>query len=176
MRKIQIGVIGYGYWGPNIVRNFFQNENTEIRYVADLDTKRMEALKKIYPQIKSTSNYKDILNDTEIDAIAIVTPLASHFMLAKEALEANKHVFIEKPMAETSIQCQELLDIAEKRKKIVMVGHIFIYSSQVKKIKELLDKNEIGRIYYFDSIRTNLGPYRTDTNVIWDLATHDIAI
>lgn len=175
-KKLCIGVIGYGYWGPNIVRNFIQNKYTTVKYVSDLDLKRGEAVKDLYPDVTFTNDYKEILLDDEIDAVAIITPLTTHFAIAKEALEANKHVFLEKPMAGTSVQCQELVALAERRQKVLMVGHIFVYASPVQKIKEILDKKELGDIYYFESIRTNLGPYRADTSVVWDLASHDLAI
>lgn len=173
---INLAVVGYGYWGPNLVRNFSENENISLKYVCDLNKKRLEIVKKKYPSLKITSNYKRILNDKTIDAVAVATPTSTHFPLAKLALLSGKHIWIEKPFTENEAQAKELIHLAKTKKKIIFVDHIFLYTEAVQKIKEMIAKRKIGSIYYFDSTRINLGLFQPDTNVIWDLAPHDISI
>jgi len=176
MKKINVAVVGLGYWGPNLVRNFLKIPDVRVVAVCDLFEKNLNKISTTFPLIKATKNYKYIINDKTIDLIAIATPLKTHFLLAKNALLANKHVFIEKPMTETSKQGEELIRIAENNKKLIMVGHTFVYTEAVRKIKQIIGKRKLGKIYYYDSTRINLGLIQPDTNVIWDLAVHDLSI
>jgi len=173
---IKIGVIGCGYWGPNLIRNFSQLEEVEVTHICDLDEAKLNRIKKNYPVVKATKNYSDILKDEEITGVCIATPLETHYGIAKEALFNGKGVLVEKPFTKNSDEAKELINIADKNKLVLMVDHTFIYTGAVRKIKELIEKGELGRLYYFDSERINLGLIRKDANVIWDLATHDIAI
>jgi len=173
---IKTGIIGYGYWGPNILRNFNANDELDVRYVCDFAQDRLDLLKKSFPGITGTKNPDDILNNPDIDLVAIITPVFTHFDLAKKALENGKHVFVEKPFTSTSRQAMELIEIAEKKKRLIMIDHTFLFTGSVKKMKELIDNNSIGNLYYYDSVRVNLGLFQHDVDVIWDLAAHDISI
>ncbi len=174
---MNIAVIGYGYWGPNLVRNFSWLENTDVKYVCDLDVNRLNKVKNMFPNVKiTTSDYHEILDDPDIDAIAVSTPVNTHFSIAKAALEAGKHVLIEKPMTDDVKKAQELVKLAQEKNLIIMVDHTFLYTGAVRKIKELVDTGQIGEIYYFDSVRVNLGLFQNDVNVVWDLAPHDLSI
>ena len=173
---IKIGIVGYGYWGPNLVRNFSECGDSEVRWVTDLSDDRLATVRSRYPAIRTTTQYKELLTDPELDAVAIATPVATHFELALQALQAGKHVFLEKPLTETSDQARQLIEEAEKRNLTLMVDHTFIFTGAVRKIKELIDDDGIGDIYYYDSTRVNLGLVQTDVSVIWDLAVHDLAI
>jgi predicted dehydrogenase len=175
-KKLSIGVIGCGYWGPNLIRNFNSAGDSTVKIVCDKSEQRLDHIKSLYPAVQTTTDAEAVFNDPGIDAVAIATPVHSHFMLAKESLLSGKHVFIEKPMASSVAQCRELNRLAEENGLTLMVGHTFIYSDPVRKIKELLDSGEIGKIYYFSSQRLNLGLYQNDINVAWDLAAHDISI
>ncbi len=172
---IRLGVIGYGYWGPNLVRNFMRDD-TQVMHVSDLREDRLAAVGKIYPGIRTNQDYRPMLADPDVDLVAVATPVRSHFDLGMEVLKAGKHLFIEKPMAETAEQARRLLAEADARGLSVFVDHTFIYTSAVKKIRKLIDAGEIGDLYYYDSIRVNLGLFQHDVDVIWDLAVHDIAI
>lgn len=174
--KVRIGVIGYGYWGPNLVRNFVETPGANVIYVSDLRSDRLKEVQKRYPHIQTTTNYNDVIRDPSIDAIAIATPVSSHFNLALEALKASKHVLVEKPLAENSIQSQQLIDMAEKRGLVLMVDHTFIYTSAVQKIREIIAAGNLGDLLYYDSVRINLGFFQHDINVLWDLAVHDLSI
>lgn len=173
---INTGIIGYGYWGPNIVRNFSSLDGARVMSVCDMDQKSLDRARKAYPHIHLTRDCNDILNSTEIDAVAVITPVSTHFDLAKKALLNGKHVFVEKPFTATVAQAEELINIAEQRKLTIMVDHTFIFTGAVRKIKHLLDSKNLGDLYYYDSIRVNLGLFQTDVNVIWDLAPHDFAV
>ena len=175
-KTIKIGIIGCGYWGPNLVRNFNQLNGVEVSCVCDLDESRLFLIKNKYPHIKTTTNYLEILQDKETEGICIATPLETHYKLAKEALIGNKNVLVEKPFTSNFQEAKELIEIADKNKLALMVDHTFIYTGAIRKIKDLIEKGELGKIYYFDSERINLGLIRSDANVIWDLATHDISI
>lgn len=175
-RKINVGVIGCGYWGPNLIRNFSQLKGSTVRMVADLDKKRLSKMKEIYPAIEMTNDYRHILSDSAIDLVAVATPVRTHFRFASEALLAGKHVFVEKPITATSREAETLIQIAEARKLKLMVGHTFLFTSAVRKIKEVVDSGELGDIYYINAQRLNLGLFQQDINVIWDLAPHDISI
>ncbi|MBU3916652.1 Gfo/Idh/MocA family oxidoreductase, partial [bacterium] len=174
---MNIAVIGYGYWGPNLVRNFSWLENTNVKYVCDLDENRLKKVSNMFPNVKiTTSDYQVVLDDPDVTAIAISTPVNTHFSIAKAALEAGKHVLIEKPMTDNVKKAQELVELAQKKNLIIMVDHTFLYTGAVRKIKELVDTGQIGEIYYFDSVRVNLGLFQNDVNVVWDLAPHDLSI
>jgi predicted dehydrogenase len=173
---INIGVIGYGYWGPNLVRNFAELSKGQVAAVADLDPRKLEVVKKRFPAVKTTTNFQDLLNDPAIDAIAIATPVSTHFELGMAALKAGKHLWLEKPMTETSLQARKLVDEAEKRGLVLLVDHTFIYTGAVRKMGDLIKSGDLGRIYYFDSIRVNLGLFQRDVSVISDLAVHDFSI
>ena len=174
--NVNIAIVGYGYWGPNIVRNFQEIDNASLIACCDTKKEQLDLAKKKYPQIKITSSFKDLLTNPSIEAIIIATPTKTHYTLAKKALLAGKHVWIEKPMTETSEQAIELLAIAQKKKKTIHIGHVFIYTEAIAAIKHTIERGELGDLYYFDSVRINLGLFQHDINVIWDLAPHDISI
>lgn len=176
MNQLSVGVVGCGYWGPNLIRNFYENERVELRYVCDLVPDKLAKIDRRYPTVKTTVNYQDLLNDPSLDAIVIATPVRTHFRLAQQALEAGKHVLVEKPMCMTSAECETLVALADERKRILMVDHTFAYHGAVKRIKDEIDRGELGEILYFDSVRINLGLFQNDVNVIWDLAPHDLSI
>lgn len=173
---IRIGVIGYGYWGPNIVRNFHTHENSEVVMVCDKSSKCAERLHKAHPGIPFTTDVKEILNSPKIDVVAVVTPVWTHYELAKAALENGKHIFVEKPFTASSRQAEELIDLADRKKLKIMVDHTFLFTGAVKKIRQLIDEGQLGDLYYYDSLRVNLGLFQHDVNVIWDLAPHDLSI
>jgi len=173
---INVSVIGVGYWGPNLIRNFVSNPHTHIAKCSDLKEERLKYIRNIYPSLETTTDYKKVINDPGIDLIAICTPVFSHYEIAKAALEAGKHVLIEKPMTSTSQQGEDLLNIAKQKNLRVFVDHTFLFTGAVQKIKELIDTGEVGTLMYFDSVRVNLGLFQHDVNVIWDLAPHDISI
>ncbi len=176
MKDIIIGVIGYGYWGPNMVRNFFSSDNCIVNAVADVRKDRLSGLVKQFPSITALENADDIINDPKINAVVIATPVFTHYTLAKKALENGKHVLIEKPLASTVSESEELIDLARNRDLTLMVDHTFLYTGAVQKMKEIIDTNTIGIPLYFDSSRINLGLFQPDINVLWDLAAHDISI
>jgi len=173
---VRIGVIGYGYWGPNIVRNFFNAQNATVVAVCDLNPKSLERVRKTYPFLQLTTDPADILTSPDIDAVAIVTPISQHFPLAKKALENGKHVFVEKPFTRTSAEAEELILLADTKKLVIMVDHTFLFNAAVRKIRELVDNDTLGDLYYYDSTRVNLGMFQHDANVVWDLAPHDLSI
>jgi predicted dehydrogenase len=173
---INIAVIGFGYWGPNMTRNFNAQTDGNVLYVADFRQNRLDVVNKLYPAIKTTKSAEDAINDPKTDAVVIATPVFTHFELAKKALNAGKHVLLEKPMTATSAEAEELIELAEKKGKVLMVDHTFLYTGAVEKIKELIDGNVIGKLQYIDSTRINLGLFQPDVNVLWDLAPHDISI
>jgi len=175
-QTINVGVIGYGYWGPNIVRNFHNASNAAVVSVCDLNPKSLERVRKSYPSIAVTTDPADILNNPAIDAVAIVTPVSHHFPLAKKALENGKHVFVEKPFTQNSVEARELIEIAARKKLLIMVDHTFLFCGAVRKIRELIDNDTLGTLYYYDSTRVNLGIFQHDANVVWDLAPHDLSI
>jgi len=177
MRSVfEVGVIGCGYWGPNLVRNFNQIKETNVIKVADLDDQRLKHMKSIYPLLETTRDYQDILADRDIDIVAVATPVGTHFRLASEALLAGKHVFIEKPMCRTVEEAEQLITLAAEHRLKLMIGHTFLYTGAVRKMKQIIDSGELGDIYYINSQRLNLGLFQQDINVVWDLAPHDISI
>jgi predicted dehydrogenase len=173
---IGIGVVGYGYWGPNLVRNFAAVEGAQVIAICEMDTTRMALGKRRHPGVVITSEFQDLLKDKRIDAIAIATPVHTHFELALSALKAGKHILVEKPLAQTSEQVRRLIEEAERRKLILMVDHTFLYTPAVQKIRELIVDGTLGDIYYYNGIRASLGLFQSDVNVMWDLAVHDISI
>jgi predicted dehydrogenase len=173
---IRIGVIGYGYWGPNIVRNFHTQDSSEVVLVCDQNSKCIERLKKVHPSMPFTTNANDIIKSTDIDVVAIVTPVWTHYDLAKAALENGKHVFVEKPFTCSVAQAEELIELADHKNLKIMVDHTFLFTGAVKKIRQLVDEGALGDLYYYDSLRVNLGLFQHDVNVIWDLAPHDLSI
>jgi predicted dehydrogenase len=173
---IQIGIIGYGYWGPNLVRNFFNQSNCKIKTVADSRPYRLQLLSQSYPSIKAVQDADEIINDPEIDAVIIATPVFTHFPLAQKALLNGKHVLLEKPMASSVAECETLIELAIQKNLVLMVDHTFLYTGAVEKIKEIIDANTLGNIKYLDSTRINLGLFQADINVLWDLAPHDLSI
>jgi predicted dehydrogenase len=173
---INVGVIGYGYWGPNLVRNFVANPETRVAMVADRDPGRLKALASLYPAIRVTESADELISDEHVDAVVISTPVESHFALALAALQAGKHVLVEKPIASTSEQARRLIDEADRRGLTLMVDHTFVYTAAVRKMHELIRTEAFGPIRYYDSTRVNLGLFQHDVNVLWDLAVHDLSI
>ena len=173
---LNIGIIGYGYWGPNLVRNFSAVPNCRVVMVCDLKNERLQLVKRTYPSIEVTKNVDDIFNNPDIDAVIIATQVFTHYELGKSALTHGKSVLLEKPMTDSVAHAEELMEIADKHNKVLMVDHTFLYNGAVKKIKELVDKKDLGNLNYFDSTRINLGLIQQDINVLWDLAPHDISI
>lgn len=173
---IRAAVIGYGYWGPNIVRNFKSCGAIDLACVCDLSPRQLELVEKAYPGLPTTSDLAGVLADKTIDAVAIITPVASHFELGLAALRAGKHVWIEKPVTASSEEARRLCDEADKQGRVLFVDHTFIYTGAVRKLRELVDAGELGQLVCYDSVRSNLGLYRPDVNVLWDLAVHDVSI
>jgi predicted dehydrogenase len=169
-------VIGCGYWGPNLVRNFAKTAGAQVIAISDLDPKKLAAGTRIFPGIEQTINFRDLLKDRRIDAIAIATPVHTHYEIALAAVRAGKHVLVEKPLARTSVQVQHLIEEAEQQNVVLMVDHTFIYTPAVQKIRELIFDRVLGDIYYYNSTRASLGLFQNDVNVIWDLAVHDVSI
>lgn len=176
MKAINIGVIGCGYWGPNLLRNFAENEGAQLRWICDVDEDRLASMSRRYPMAQTTTDYGALVSDSTLDAVAVVTPVATHFAIARELLRAGKHVLLEKPLAATARETEELIDLAEANGRNLMVDHTFIYTGAVRKMKELVSSGELGDLLYFDSIRINLGLFQRDINVLWDLAPHDLSI
>jgi len=175
-KPIKVGVVGCGYWGPNLVRNFRSLPDCALKMMCDLNEERLQHLKTLYPEVKGETDFKHMLNGVGLDAVVIATTLKSHYAMAKASLLAGKHTFIEKPMAASLEQCQELVDIAQKNGLVLMIGHTFLYSAAVKKIKEIVDWGDLGDIRYISARRLNLGLFQQEINVAWDLASHDISI
>lgn len=173
---IRFGVIGYGYWGPNIVRNIHNINSEKVVAVCDQRQGSLDRVRQAYPGVRVTTDSAELIEAPDIDAVAIITPVWTHFELAKKALENGKHVFIEKPFTSTVAQAEELIEIAERKNLTVMVDHTFLFTGAVRKIKQLIDEGELGRLYYYDSLRVNLGLFQHDVNVLWDLAPHDLSI
>lgn len=173
---LKFGVIGFGYWGPNIVRNLNGINEAEVKMVCDLNPVNISKVKNLYPHIETTKNYEALVTSVDIDVVAIVTPVSSHFKLAKAALENGKHIFIEKPFTSNSKQAEALIQLAQLNNLKIMVDHTFIFTGAVRKIKELMDQKELGAIHYYDSTRVSLGLFQHDVNVVWDLAPHDFSI
>lgn len=174
-KKIRVGIIGYGYWGPKLVRNFHDLADADLVMVSDLRQERLAEIKERYPEVNTTQNYKELING-EIDAVVVATPVHTHFNLAKAALLAGKHVFVEKPITSQSSQAKELISLAEEKGLTLMVGHTFVFNPAVQAVREIVDSGQLGQIYYMDCVRVNLGLLQPDINVMWDLAPHDLSI
>jgi predicted dehydrogenase len=173
---VKVGIIGYGYWGPNLVRNFISQSNCKIVQIADMNADRLVLVKRVYPGIDTTSDIDEILNNPELDAVVIATPVFTHYQLALKALNNGKHVLIEKPMTSSSAEAVKLHQLAQQKGLTLMVDHTFLYTGAVQKMKNLIDSGTIGKPLYFDSTRINLGLFQPDINVLWDLAPHDLSI
>src|SRR2546422_7202055 len=173
---IRTGVIGYGYWGPNIVRNLRSLEGCQLAAVCDQSPAALQRVRQAYPDLAVTRKPYDLLTSPEIDAVAVVTPVSTHFDLAKVALENGKHVFIEKPFTSTTQQAEELIELAERKNLRIMVDHTFLFTGAVRKMRQLIEEGVLGDLYYYDSTRVNLGLFQHDVSVIWDLAPHDLSI
>lgn len=173
---MKAAVIGLGYWGPNLVRNFLGVSDLSGVVGCDKDPKRLENIKRKFPEVEITPDFEEVLRRDDIGIIAVATPVSTHFSLAKAALEAGKHCWVEKPFTVTVAEAETLINLAEKKNLKLMVDHTFIYTGAVRKMKELIDKGVLGDFYYFDSVRINLGLFQHDVNVVWDLAPHDLSI
>jgi predicted dehydrogenase len=173
---VGIGVIGYGYWGPNLVRNFADVAGATVVSVSDLRSDRLDFVRRRHPTVETTTDHRDIVHDPRIDVVVVAAPPSTHFELARQALEANKHVLVEKPFTSTSDEAERLIELAARRRRVLMVDHTFVYSGAVQKIKDLVDGGELGRPYYWDSVRVNLGIFQRDVSVLADLAAHDLSI
>jgi predicted dehydrogenase len=173
---LRLGVLGYGYWGPNIVRNFQGEERCQVVAVCDRSRKALQRVQQAYPDMVTSSDCNEFLRATDIDAVAVVTPVWTHYELAKAALENGKHVFVEKPFTCTAAQAEELIELAERKNLKIMVDHTFLFTGAVKRIRALIDDGTLGDLFYYDSTRVNLGLFQHDVNVIWDLAPHDLSI
>jgi predicted dehydrogenase len=174
--SLRVGVVGCGYWGPNLIRNFRKISNCSVRAICDLNVERLVHLQSLYPEVETLTDFDRFLGMSTLDAVAIATPVNQHHTLAKASLLAGKHTFIEKPMAASSAECEELIEIAKQKRLILMVGHTYLYSAPVKKIVDLVESGDIGEIRYINCRRLNLGLFQKDINVAWDLAPHDISI
>ena len=173
---IRVGVIGYGYWGPNLVRNFSAVEGSQVNMICDMNQQALKKAQRVHPGIKVTTDCNELIKDQNIDVVAIATPVFTHYELAKKVLEEGKNVFVEKPFTYTSAEGEELVELAEKKNLKIMVDHTFLYTGAVRKIKQLIDDRVLGDIFYYDSVRVNLGLFQHDINVVWDLAPHDLSI
>jgi predicted dehydrogenase len=173
---VRVGVIGYGYWGPNVVRNLQSLENCQLVSICDKNPDSLLRAKRVCPGVDLTTDFSELLTSTQIDAIAVVTPVWTHFDLAKAALQNGKHVFVEKPFTSTQQQAEELIELAERSKLKIMVDHTFLFTGAVRKIRQLIDDGTLGALYYYDSTRVNLGLFQHDVNVVWDLAPHDLSV
>jgi predicted dehydrogenase len=173
---VNIGVIGCGYWGPNLIRNYKSLPDCNVRAMCDINPQRLKHLKGLYPDVQGHLDYDEMLRDEGLQAVVIATSVAQHYPMAKKCLESGKHVFIEKPMARSVQECQDLIELARSKDLVLMVGHTFLYSSPVRKIKEIVNAGDLGDIRYISSRRLNLGLFQKDINVAWDLAPHDISI
>ena len=173
---IKVGVIGYGYWGPNVARNFYSCQGVKLTAISDVSEKRLALAKSHYPFIQDFKNAADLVRSKDVDVVAVVTPVFTHFGLARDAINQGKHVFVEKPFTSTKAQAEELIDLAAKKGLKIMVDHTFLFTGAVRKIKQIIDSGELGRLLFFDSVRVNLGLFQHDINVIWDLAPHDLSI
>jgi len=173
---VRVGVIGAGYWGPNIVRNLHEAPGAEAVAVADLSKERLDVISKRFPAVRVTTDYRELVEDPSIDAICVVTPVRTHRKLAEEAFAAGKHVFVEKPLAHTVSDAEAIVRAADRAKKTLMVGHTFVYNPAVVAVKNILESDGIGRVHYIDSQRVNLGLHQFDINVLWDLGPHDVSI
>jgi predicted dehydrogenase len=175
-KPISVAVVGCGYWGPNLVRNYRALTDCRLRFVCDVSEPRLKHMKALYPEVEGIGDFQALLAKPDLDAVAIATSLRFHFQMAKASLLAGKHTFIEKPLAASAAECEELIQIAKEKGLVLMVGHTFLYSAPVRKIKDIIDKGDIGDIRYISARRLNLGLFQKEINVTWDLAPHDLSI
>jgi predicted dehydrogenase len=173
---VGVGIIGYGYWGPNLVRNFAEQPGSTLVAVSDLSVDRLTEVHARYPQVKVTTDCADLISDPQVDAVVIATPVSTHYDLTRRALQAGKHVLVTKPITADSTQAMELIEAAEQRSLVLMVDHTFVYTGAVQTIKQIVESGNLGQVYYYDSVRVNLGLFQKDVNVLWDLAVHDLSI
>lgn len=173
---INVGIIGFGYWGPNLARNFNSSQKAKLKAICDTRASRLALASSLYPFIKAYNSSDDLIHDPEIDLVAVVTPVSTHYELAKKALLNGKHVLVEKPFTANVAQAEELVELAEKKNLKIIVDHTFLFTGAVQKMKELIDNGELGQILFYDSVRVNLGLFQRDVNVVWDLAPHDFSI
>ena len=173
---LRVGVIGCGYWGPNLIRNFTHLKDSEVVVCADLEAARLEHMHSLYPHIETTKDYRTMLSRDDLDAIVVATPPATHHAIGLEALDAGKHLFVEKPLAISTAECASLVSTAQRKGLTLMAGHTFVYTAAVNKIKEVIESGELGDIYYISTTRVNLGIFQENINVVWDLAPHDVSI
>jgi predicted dehydrogenase len=173
---IGVAVLGAGHWGPHLIRNFDNRQRSSVAWVIDRDASRLEEVRSRFPDVKIAEEPSEALDDDAVDAVVVATPTTTHYELAKEALRLGKHVMVEKPLARSSREAQDLTDTAEAAGRVLMVGHVFVYNAAVRRVKEYIDAGMLGRVYYVSMVRTNLGPIRTDVNAAWDLAAHDLSI
>lgn len=175
-RALRIAVVGAGHWGPNLINNFHNGQRSEVAWVVDRDAERLARVAERFPGVRTTDDFAQVEQDDEVDAVVVATPTNTHFEVARRALEAGKHVMVEKPLADTIEKCEALCALAEEHDRVLLVGHIFVYNDAAREVKRYIDAGELGRIYYIAMTRTNLGPVRVDVNAAWDLAAHDIAL
>jgi predicted dehydrogenase len=173
---VNVALVGLGYWGPNLLRALFELGDVEVSYICDLDPERLERYARRYPSARATRDLENVLTDPQVDAVVIATPVFSHFGLASRALSAGKHVFVEKPLASSSAEAGELLELADQMDRVIMCGHTFLYSPAVREVKRILKSGELGEIYFISSSRVNLGLHQRDVSVVWDLGPHDFSI
>jgi predicted dehydrogenase len=173
---IKIGIVGYGYWGPRIVRNFHNIDGCEVSIICDKNNTSLCRAARDFPGVRVTTDPCEVLTSTDVDAVAVVTPVCTHFELAKIALQNGKHVFVEKPFTATASQAEQLIELADRKNLQIMVDHTFLFTGAVRKIRQLIDEEKLGKLYYYDSTRVNLGLFQHDVNVVWDLAPHDLSI
>jgi predicted dehydrogenase len=175
-KVIRFGVVGFGYWGPNIVRNLMQMKDAHLSAVCDRDKKALKRVLHFYPSVPVYQNYRDLIRSKDIDVIAVATPLSTHFSIARDVLQSGKHLFVEKPFVTSQKEAEILIDLAKKQSVQIMVDHTFLFTGAVRKMKEIVDQKTLGNLYYYDSTRINLGIFQPDANVVWDLAVHDFTI
>jgi len=175
-RTLRVGVAGCGYWGPNLVRNFQTLEGCEVQAVCDLDPARVEAVRRLYPTIRAARDFEALVQDPAVDAVVICTPVRAHYPLARAALEAGKHVLVEKPLTDSSASARALVELAETRGRVLMVDHTFVYTGAVRKVREIIERGDVGDLLYLDFVRVNLGLFQEDVNVLWDLGPHDVSV
>jgi predicted dehydrogenase len=173
---IKMGVIGCGYWGPNLIRNFHNNAEVDVVAIADIDTDRLRRVGGLYGNIRQTTDHREIVDDPQIDAVVVATPVSTHYPLGMDVLRAGKHLFLEKPMAASAEECRRLNDEADRQGRVIMVGHTFLFAPAVGRIQSLIETGDLGDIYYVSITRVNLGIFQSDVNVVWDLAPHDVAM
>jgi predicted dehydrogenase len=173
---IRVGVVGAGHWGPNLIRNFHNHQTSEVLWVVDRSPEQLERVAQRCPDVRMSTEVSELLGDSRVEAVVVATPTVTHHALVKAALEAGKHVLVEKPITNHVAQAEELCELAERRSLVLMVGHVFLYNAAVQRVRQYLDERRLGRIYYVSMVRTNLGPIRADVNAAWDLAAHDISV